>query len=223
MTGLVELSGPAIIGLFVAGVAALAFVGAVVLLVLRRRGPAKPDIPPAMSPGPADEVLERRHLEKVMGWGIVFVLFFAAWIPVVWILEPSTNVDDEIELVDRGVERGSRWFALADEENPTGFSCARCHGVNAQGGEVAFQGAAYPVPALVDVCGRLTIEGAGQIRETIMQGREGTPMPSWSVRFEGPMNDQQIQDLINYLVSIQTVPQDQNLCLDPSLAEEEGA
>lgn len=218
---MVALSGPATIGLIAASLAAAAFVGAAILLVLRRRGPAKPDIPSAMGPGPADEVLERRHLEKVMGWGIVFVLFFAAWIPVVWLLEPSTNVDDEIELVDRGVERGSRWFALATEENPTGFSCARCHGVTAQGGEVAFQGTAYPVPSLIDVCGRLTIEGSGQIRETIMQGRDGTPMPSWSVRFEGPMNDQQIQDLINYLVSIQTIPDNENLCLDPTLAEEE--
>ncbi|HYH28272.1 MAG TPA: hypothetical protein VEA19_05810, partial [Actinomycetota bacterium] len=58
------------------------------------------------------------------------------------------------------------------------------------------------------------------IRDTIMQGREGTPMPSWSIRFEGPMNDQQIQDLINYIVSIQDVPDDQNLCRDPTLLNE---
>jgi cytochrome c553 len=157
----------------------------------------------------------------VTGWGVLFVLFFAVWLPIIWVREPTTNVADELQLIQRGVNRGSQWFQLADEDNPTGFGCARCHGPNAEGGQVAFQGQAYPVPSLNNVCGRLTIEGAGQIRETIMQGREGTPMPSWSVRFEGAMNDQQIQDLINYLVSIQVIPEKENFCLNPSLAEEQ--
>jgi hypothetical protein len=71
---------------------------------------------------------------------------------------------------------------------------------------------------LNDVCTRLTVE---EIRATIEQGREGTPMPSWSVKFAGPMNDQQISDLINYIVSIQQdVPEDQNLCTNPAAAAE---
>ncbi len=54
-----------------------------------------------------------------------------------------------------------------------------------------------------------------------MQGREGTPMPSWSVRFAGPMNDQQIQDIIAYLISIQEgVPAEENLCTNPAAAAE---
>lgn len=199
----------------------LAFVAGLVALAIRRRGEAGPDIPPGMRPGPADEVLERRQLEKVMGWSVVFVLFFAAWLPILWLREPEQNVDDEIELIARSQERGGRWFQVSSEENPTGFSCARCHGEQAQGGTVPFTTAEgeftpdYRVPSLVDVCGRLTVEGTGQIRETIQQGRQGTPMPSWSVRYAGPMNDQQIQDLITYLISIQNVPDDQNRCTDP--------
>ena len=46
------------------------------------------------------------------------------------------------------------------------------------------------------------IQAFEDIQTTIMEGREGTPMPSWSVRFAGPMNDQQIQDLLNYLTEI---------------------
>jgi hypothetical protein len=38
-------------------------------------------------------------------------------------------------------------------------------------------------------------------------------MPSWSVRFAGAMTDQQINDVVNYILSIQTVPDDQNVCL----------
>jgi mono/diheme cytochrome c family protein len=218
MTGLLALSTPATIALVAGAVVGLAFVGGLIALAIRRRGAAGPDIPAGMRPGPADEVLERRQLEKVMGWGVVFVLIMALWLPALWLREPTQNVDDAIELIRRSEERGSLWFQVADEENPTGFGCARCHGTEAQGGTVPFtpegqpEAIQYAVPSLVDVCGRLTVE---EIQTTIEEGREGTPMPSWSVRFAGPMNDQQILDLITYLISIQTVPEQQNLCLNP--------
>jgi cytochrome c553 len=202
---------------------AVGFAAGLVWLRMRGRPGRGPDIPQSMKPGPADEVLERRQLERVMGWGVVFTLFFAAWLPVVWLREPETNVDDELELIARSRERGSLWFQITSEENPTGFGCARCHGEEAQGGVVPFtpegqdEPVEYPVPSLNDVCGRLDLE---EIRTTIEQGREGTPMPSWSVNYEGPMNDQQISDLINYLVSIQTVPPEDNLCLNPPTGTE---
>jgi hypothetical protein len=67
--------------------------------------------------------------------------------------------------------------------------------------------------------GHPQIKSITDIRNTIMQGRSGTPMPSWSVQFAGPMNDQQIEDLIRYLVSIQQdVPNDQNVCTNPAAA-----
>jgi mono/diheme cytochrome c family protein len=229
MTGppaLLALSTPATIALIAGAVIGLAFVGGLIALAIRRRGAAGPDIPSGMRPGPTDEVLERRQLEKVMGWGILFVLIMALWLPAIWLGEPGQNVDDAIELIRRSEDRGSQWFQVADEENPTGFGCARCHGPEAQGGTVPFtpegqqEAIAYAVPSLVDVCGRLTVE---EIQTTIEEGREGTPMPSWSVRFEGPMNDQQIQDLITYLISIQTVPEQDNLCLNPPTAGAEPA
>ena len=40
-------------------------------------------------------------------------------------------------------------------------------------------------------------------------------MPSWSVRFAGAMDDQQINDLVNYILSIQKVPDKKNVCLNP--------
>jgi mono/diheme cytochrome c family protein len=223
--GVVALSGIAIIGLAAAVAIGLAFVGGLIWLRLRGRPDRKPDIPTAMRPGPADETLERRKVESLPGWGTLFVLFFTLWIPLQWLNEPKVNVADEVEAVERSVERGGRWFQVSSEENPTGFGCARCHGANAEGGTVSFTNPdgevvpEYPVPPLVNVCERLTIEGAGQIRETIMQGRQpNTPMPSWSIRFQGAMNDQQIQDLINYLLTIQNVPENMNKCLDPKLA-----
>ena len=159
-----------------------------------------------------------------MVWGVMFTLLFALWLPVLWLREPEQNVDDEIDLVSRSVHRGSLWFQVADEENPTGFGCERCHGPKGVGGQTIIfntpEGEQVEVqpPSLNNVCSRLPIEGTGGIRETIMQGRPGTPMPSWSVRFAGPMNDQQIQDLVSYVVELneKTIGAGKdNLCLNP--------
>jgi mono/diheme cytochrome c family protein len=225
------LSTAATIALIAGIVIGLAFVAWLIALAARRRGPQGPDIPQGMRPGPADEVLERRQLERVMGWGVLFVLFFATWMPLYWLGEPHRNVENEIELINRSTARGGQWFQIADEDNPTGFGCARCHGEQAEGGTVPFTTAdgefipEFPVPPLRDVCGVAStghplITSLEDIRTTIMEGREGTPMPSWSVRFAGPMNDQQILDLISYLVEIneENVPEEQNICTNPQAA-----
>jgi hypothetical protein len=233
--GLLALSTAATIALVLGAIVGLAFVGGLIALGLRGRERKAPDIPSGMRPGPADDALERRNFERTMGWGIVFTLVFALWLPVLFLREPAQNVDDEIELIARSAERGELWFALTSEENPTGFGCERCHGPAGEGGVVTpytnpetGEMIMWQEPALNDVCARLPIESDDTtvgIRETIMEGRPGTPMPSWSVRFAGPMNDQQIQDLIMYLIELneKVVPKEQNLCLNPSAGTEEGA
>ena len=229
---ILALSTPVTIALIAGALVALAFVAGLIALAIRRRSARGPDIPAGMRPGPADEVLERSQLEKVLGWGILFFLVMALWLPVLWLREPDQNLDDAIELIRRSEERGGQWFQVADEENPTGFGCARCHGPEAQGGTVPYTTETgefipdYPVPALIDVCGGAEfghpqITSVDDIRATIEEGREGTPMPSWSVNFAGPMNDQQLQDLINYLITIQEVPPDANLCTNPTAAAAE--
>ena len=50
-------------------------------------------------------------------------------------------------------------------------------------------------------------------------------MPSWSIRFEGALNDQQINDIVTYIVSIQNedeVPFGENVCTEPGGADEGG-
>ena len=236
MTGVLALSTLATLALVAAILVGLAFTATLIVLSLRRQGD-RPDIPSGMRPGPSDDVLERRHVDRMKGWGILFVVITAIWLPALWLREPDQNVADAVELISRAERRGEEWFGLTSAENPTGFGCARCHGTQAQGGSIPFTNPstgefnpAYPVPPLNNVCGRLPVDATDDnpvsIRDTIMQGREGTPMPSWSVRFAGPMNDQQITDLMAFIVSIQEgVPDDQNLCTNPAagLEEEEPA
>ena len=77
------------------------------------------------------------------------------------------------------------------------------------------------VPDLTTVCGgpytgHPLIYGQRDIYTTIEQGRG--QMPSWSIRFEGALNDQQINDIVTYIISIQDetlVPFEKNLCTNP--------
>jgi hypothetical protein len=64
--------------------------------------------------------------------------------------------------------------------------------------------------------GHPAIYSLNDVYTTIEQGRG--QMPSWSIRFRGALNDQQINDIVNYIVSIQDeeqVPFERNVCTNP--------
>jgi mono/diheme cytochrome c family protein len=199
-------------------------VAAVVALVLRSRvthEPA-PDIPPSMEPGPSDPALETPLLQKLQGWGVVLVAFFVVWLPYNWLIEPSTNLEQEKALRTEAIERGRRSVELFSEENQLGVGCVRCHGPELRGGVIPFgTGWAYP-PNLTTICGGPStghelIKSLTDIQDTIMQGRLNTAMPSWSIRYQGALDDQQINDIVNYLVfmSSKNVPEKDNICTNP--------
>jgi len=183
----------------------------------RRRGP---DIPPGMRPGPSDADLERPLLEKLYAWGVVMIVVMALWIPGVFVRENVTNKEDTQNLVAASVERGHLTTLPGTEENQLGFNCQRCHGPGLGGGQNVFNGKIVPVPNLQTVCGgpaygHALIKSLDDVINTIAQGRTGTDMPSWSVRYSGAMDDQQINDLVNYILSIQKVPEKKNVCINP--------
>jgi mono/diheme cytochrome c family protein len=184
----------------------------------RRRRTRGPDIPPGMRSGPSDADLEKPLLEKLQMYGVGFVVFMALWVPVVFLTEPDTNKNDTVEMIEQSVDRGMRISEPGTEENPMGFNCVRCHGDGLAGGQNLFNGTIVPVPDLTTVCGGAAfghpaIESLDDVVQTIARGRQGTDMPSWSVRFAGAMHDQMINDVVNYILSIQDVPDDQNVCL----------
>jgi mono/diheme cytochrome c family protein len=101
------------------------------------------------------------------------------------------------------------------------FECARCHGSNLEGGTNEFvdpntgQRRTVAVPELKNVFLRYQTPPAGYrdgreyIRTVIERGRTdgilgvGYDMPSWGVEYGGPLTDQLIEDLLNYLESVQ--------------------
>jgi mono/diheme cytochrome c family protein len=193
----------------------------------RLRAHGAPDIPPVMQPGPSDTDLEKPRLEKLQGWGVGFVILFAVLLPLVWLREPSNNKSQEQALLKDSIARGAQEVQLFSEDNQLGIGCVRCHGSNpvVGGGVNIYNGVRVQVPPLNTVCAgpnvpiHSAIHNLDDVKQTIMRGRPGTDMPSWSVRFQGALDDQQIQDLLNYLISIQDkkqVPFKYNVCINPN-------
>ena len=202
---------------------------AVVLLVFglsagrRRRARRTPDldIPEGMRPGPSDPDLEKPLFERHQFVSVAFILLMAGWLSfVVWVREPVNNRDDTRQMLVESVERGAAISKPGSEENQLGFNCERCHGPGLRGGQNFYNGSIVPVPDLSTVCGgeaygHPLIKSLDDVIQTIAEGRPGTDMPSWSVRFAGALNDHQIQDLVNYILDIQRVPPARNVCLNP--------
>lgn len=181
------------------GLIALAAVGVVVFLVVNstRRRRALEDVPPAMRPAYSDEQLETTVLERTMGWGVVLTLFFAVFFPIYWLLEPSRLEGASEDFFVEAAVRG--------EEHFTEF-CSECHGSEGRGGAAPLPGGGtWPAPNLRTVAARyadnpeiLDIEQF--VRNTIEQGRPGTPMPAWSPAFGGSLTDQQIEDIVTWIL-----------------------
>jgi len=168
----------------------------------RQAGPAAP---PSRRPGPADEALEGRLLESYQIAGVALTVFLAVLLPFLYLREPARQKEAANKELKESVRLGRATF----EE-----FCARCHGPQAQGGVVEryvtpgvknAKPADVPAPNLHEIYSRHPDEDVATVAWTAIQkGRPPTPMPTWGVRYGGPMNDQQITDLVNYLLSIQS-------------------
>jgi mono/diheme cytochrome c family protein len=214
-------------GLIIAlgGAVLLAAAGGALLVGRRRKAAAAPEIPRSMRPGPADADLETPILGKLQGWGVLLVAFFVIWIPATWLFEPQANLNQENDLLTDSIARGSRAVQLYSEENQGGVGCVRCHGTTLQGSVILNTQTDPPTPLitpnLTTVCGgpwtgHARIYSLNDVYTTIEQGRLPI-MPSWSIRYFGALDDQQINDLVNYIVSIQDksqVPYKHNVCIN---------
>lgn len=215
MLGLSQAQG---IILAVGGAIFIAIAGGILVLRGRRREEA--DIPNAMRPGPSDPDLETPLLQKLQGWGVLLVLFFVIWVPAVWLFEPDQNLEQDQEMQEAAIDRGAHAVEVFTEENQAGVGCVSCHGPTLEGSVILDTQTGQPIqtPNLTTVCGgpftgHPLIYGLRDIQTTIEQGRN--LMPSWSIRFAGALGDQQINDIINYLVSIQKVDDGENVCTNP--------
>ena len=194
------------------------------IFIARTGRPGKPPrrhlgIPMALRPAESDEKLEGPRLERILVWGVISTFSLAIFIPAYWLPERDRHAHFEERFAEESIHRGgfiyqtppeleedieAVEFKALEEEIALGQNCAFCHGGNAQGGPVPNgfvnpvdgETVQYNAPPLDNVFQRWDEE---VIRFTIERGRPGTPMPAWGVAYGGPMTEQAVSDVINYL------------------------
>jgi mono/diheme cytochrome c family protein len=167
-----------------------------------------------------DAVLEGRVLNRNLTLGLGLIAVVAVALPLYWLQEPSQLEGWEGRFDRIAVDRGAEQFASAAEG---GLGCADCHGgMEATGGAAPYvltdangdfvEQVDWKAPSLDLVLSRYSEE---EIFEILVYGRTFSPMPAWGIEGNGPLNDQQIGDIIAYLDSIQL----RGDALDARLAE----
>jgi cytochrome c553 len=123
-----------------------------------------------------------------------------------------------------------KFVSRGEEAYTEGSQCENCHGPDGTGGQAPYtitdaenQFVAqvnWRAPALDTVLLRYSEE---EVTFVINWGRPFSPMPGWGAAVnKGPLNEQQISDIIAYLESIQLSPEEAQRQAQIALAEELG-
>ena len=155
-----------------------------------------------------DETLEGPRLERVQLLGVVMLAIIVVALPLYWVFEPSRQAGAQEGWDNRFASWGSQLFAPTADG---GFNCAGCHGGMAGvGGEAPFtitdpitqevQAVNWKAPAVNTVFYKFD---ESEVRFILNYGRPFSPMSPWGLVGGGPMNTQQIDNLIAYMKSIQ--------------------
>jgi mono/diheme cytochrome c family protein len=163
-----------------------------------------------------DEALEGPRLERALLWGVLSLMVIGVGLPLYWLTEPNRQEgsvaywEDRFASNSRAAHQPFGGEGLFKATSEGGFNCAGCHGGDAGiGGEVQYiltdpvtgdlQQVSWQAPSLNDITLRMTDE---QIRDVLVYGRPFSPMPAWGLEGGGPMNEQQIDNLIAYMHKI---------------------
>jgi mono/diheme cytochrome c family protein len=198
------------VGVVIAAITGIGFVAYLLINVRSGRAEVASEIElaPNRKPYFDDEALEGPRLTRALSTGLVLLAVTSIGLPLYWLAEPGRQ-DGAVATFDQTfVNRGARLFAPTADG---GYNCAGCHGAGGVGGQAppytltksdgSFVAAVtWRAPALNTVLLRFSEE---EVRQILIYGRPGSPMPAWGVAGGGPLTTQQIDELIAYLGSIQ--------------------
>ncbi|MGI9528457.1 MAG: c-type cytochrome [Acidimicrobiia bacterium] len=192
------------------GVGALALLLAVVLILLlmgylyvnsrRSRATSGEASPPNQSPPLSDDELENTKLTKVLRAALFGSILLAIALPWYAANEPDRQAEAAEAIVELDIHEGGHWFST------DGFGCADCHGPLGGGGAAAYVEersgveVSWAAPALDDVFFRYD---ADEVEYWIVFGRANTPMPANGLEGGGAMTEQEVDQTITWLESIQ--------------------
>src|SRR5436190_23806703 len=191
---------------------AITLIGWVVYYFANRRS-AQPELgseielAPNRKPYYDDEILEGKRLERVQLLGVLLLVVLVVGLPLYWVFEPQRQAGAVEQKEDTFVGWGAELFATTAEG---GFNCAGCHGAKGGGGQAPYtltnantgeiQAVNWYAPAVNTIFYRFD---ESEVKFILVYGRPFSPMSPWGLAGGGPMNDQQIQTIIEYIKSIQ--------------------
>ncbi|HTO01880.1 MAG TPA: c-type cytochrome [Microthrixaceae bacterium] len=175
------------------------------------------ELAPNRKPYLTDDELETKQLNLALFSAAGLLAIIGVALPLYWLAEPGRQ-EGAVEMYHEVfVERG---FELYE----TGAQCVACHGGAGSGGSASFiindqngqfvDEVPWTAPALNNVLYRYSEEG---VRYILNYGRPGTPMAAWGAPGGGPLTTQQIDNLIDYLWTVQVSPKDLRKNLDDSI------
>ncbi len=152
------------------------------------------DYAPNLSKYRPDDDLETKTLDKTLTVAVLVASLLTIMIPLYYLGEQNRQESFVEEFEEVSVERGEHLY----EE----FGCGNCHGVDGSGGAASYVekrsgiNVTWAAPAINNVFYRYDDE---EVRYWLIYGRANSPMPAWGLEGGGPMNDGQLDDLIEYL------------------------
>lgn len=172
------------------------WIGSILVASLRRRG--SEEIPSNLAPGTTDDEMETRRLETGQKSAVLLSAFLAVSLPLYFLGEQDRQEGFVEQFNEESITRGEELIAE--------YACYSCHGPEGTGGSAPFVEkrsgvtVAWTAPSLNDVFFRYSED---EVNFWVTYGRGNTPMPAWGLPGGGPMNEQQVVDVVNYLKTIQ--------------------
>ena len=152
------------------------------------------DYAPNLSKYRNDDDLETKTLDRTLTVAVLIASLLTIMIPLYYLGEQDRQEGFVEEFDEVSVERGEHLY----EE----FGCGNCHGVDGSGGAASYVekrsgiNVTWTAPAINNVFYRYDDE---EVRYWLIYGRANSPMPAWGLEGGGPMNDGQLDDLIEYM------------------------
>ena len=186
---------------------AIVFVGGLIYLLFNIRSAkaevgSEIELAPNRSPALLDEDLEGRRLDIALLANLVMLTIIAIALPFYWLGEPGRSSGRNEDTARIFTNRGEEIYV-------EGAQCVNCHGAAGAGGAVTTSiidddggfvaQVVWDAPALNTVLSRYSED---EVLYTLNFGRNGV-MPAWGAGGGGPLTDQQLEEILFYLRSIQ--------------------
>ncbi len=149
-----------------------------------------------------DDELETKRLDLALGSSLVLLTITAITLPLYWLGEPGRHEGRDVDTDRIFTNRGEEIYL-------EGAQCVACHGSEGSGGSVStaittesgefVAQVSWKAPALNTLLSRFTED---EVIHTLNFGRNGV-MPAWGAGGGGPLTDQQLEEVVYYIRSIQ--------------------